>query len=51
MPAMEFTEIAAWALIVAGIAYALMESRGLSAAAVTAALAALATKSLLLDLT
>jgi len=50
MPEMELTEILAWALIIAGAAYAIMESRGASIAAVTAALAAIATKSVLLDL-
>ncbi len=50
MPEMELTEILAWALIVAGFAYAIMESRGVPVAAVTAALAALATKTVLLDL-
>jgi hypothetical protein len=50
MPAMELTEVAAWALIIAGAAYAILESRGVSVAAIAAALAALATKSALLDL-
>src|SRR5690242_6016292 len=50
MPAMELTEILAWALIVAGAAYAILESRGASLAAIAAALAALATKTALLDL-
>ncbi|WP_158292052.1 hypothetical protein [Paracraurococcus ruber] len=50
MPVMELTEVVAWALILGGGAYALMESRGISAAAVSAALVALATKTVLLDL-
>lgn len=50
LPDMELTEVVARALIFGGIAYAVMETRGLSAAAVSAALAALATKTVLLDL-
>ncbi|MFZ4407632.1 MAG: hypothetical protein ACOYOH_09835 [Paracraurococcus sp.] len=48
MPALELTEVVAWALIVGGIAFATMERRGVPAATVTAALAALATKNVLL---
>jgi hypothetical protein len=49
MPAMELTEVVAWALIVGGVAFAALERRGgLPAAAVTATLAALATKTVLL---
>jgi len=49
MPAMELTEVVAWALINGGFAFAAIERRGgLPAAAVTATLAALATKTALL---
>lgn len=49
MPTMELTEVVAWALIIGGIAFAAIERRGgLPAAAVTATLAALATKTVLL---
>jgi hypothetical protein len=49
MPAMELTEVVAWALIIGGFAFAAIERRGgLPAAAVTATLAALATKTALL---
>ena len=48
MPAMELTEVVAWALIIGGFAFAAMERRGMPAATVTAALAALATKTALL---
>ena len=49
MPAMELTEVIAWALIIGGFAFAAIERRGgLPAAAVTATLAALATKTALL---
>lgn len=51
MPAMELTEVLAWALIAAGVCYAALLSRGVPAAAVTATLAALATKTVLFDLT
>lgn len=44
MPAMELTEIAAWALIAAGLGYNALRRYGVSTAAITAALAALATK-------
>jgi energy-converting hydrogenase Eha subunit C len=50
MPALELTEIIAWSLIIGGVAFAVMQSRGLSAAAVTAALAAIATKTALFEL-
>lgn len=45
---MELNEVVAWALIASGIAFAAMQRLGVSAAAVTAALAALATKNALL---
>ena len=45
MPEIELTEILAWALIVAGVTFAAMARRGLPAASVSAALAALALKS------
>ena len=49
MPAMELTEVVAWSLIIGGFAFAAIERRGgLPAAAVTATLAALAIKSVLL---
>lgn len=44
------TEVLAWALIAAGCTYWALLSRGIPAAAVTATLAALATKTALLDL-
>jgi hypothetical protein len=50
MVEMGLTEVLAWALIAAGTTYWAFLSKGLPAAAVTATLAALATKSLLLDL-
>lgn len=50
MPEMELTEVLAWALIAAGVGYWALLSRGIPAAAVTAALAALATKAVLFDL-
>ena len=49
MPVLELTEVVAWALIVGGVAFAAMERLGRPTAAVTAALAALATKSALLS--
>ncbi|WP_165982119.1 hypothetical protein [Dankookia rubra] len=46
---MELTEVVAWALIMGGVAFAALERwGGLPAAAVTATLAALATKTVLL---
>ncbi len=48
MVEMGLTEVLAWALIAAGGTYWAFLSRGLPAAAVTATLAALATKSVLL---
>jgi hypothetical protein len=48
MPALELTEVVAWTLIIGGLAFAAMERLGTPAATVSAALAALATKSLLL---
>ena len=50
IPELGLTEIFAWALIAGGLAFAALASRGVSAAAVTAALAALATKTFLFDL-
>jgi len=50
MPDLELTEILAWALIAAGLVYAALESKGVSTAAIAAGLVALATKSLLIDL-
>ncbi|MDO9708373.1 hypothetical protein [Paracraurococcus lichenis] len=50
MPDMSLTEAAAWGLIFGGIAYAILEARGVSVAAVSAALVGLATKTLLLEL-
>jgi hypothetical protein len=49
MPVLELNEIIAWALIAGGCAYAAAQSLGTSAAAVTAALAALAVKTVLLE--
>ena len=49
MPPLELTEALAWALIAAGVGYAALLARGVSAAAVTAALAALAMKTMILD--
>ena len=48
MPELALTEAVAWALIIGGVAYAVTAARGVTVAAVTAAVAALATKSLLL---
>jgi hypothetical protein len=48
MPILDSHEIAAWALIVGGIAYAVVASRGLATAAMAAALAAIAVKSALI---
>ena len=50
MLALDLTEGLAWALIAAGVVYAVLASRGISTAAVGAALVAVATKALLLDL-
>lgn len=50
MPSMELTEVLAWALVAAGVGYWALLSRGVPAAAVTAGLAALAIKTVLLDL-
>ncbi|NOG69569.1 hypothetical protein [Roseicella sp. DB1501] len=44
MPEMELTEVLAWALIAAGLAFGAMARLGLPAASVTAGLAALAMK-------
>ena len=49
MPVLELNEVVAWAQIVGGLAYAAMERVGLPTAAMTATLAALATKTVLLD--
>jgi hypothetical protein len=49
MPILELNDIIAWALIAGGCAYAAAESFGRSAAAVSAALAALAVKTMLID--
>ncbi len=48
MPELALTEVAAWALIAAGVAYASVQRWGISAGAVAAVLVALATKSALL---
>lgn len=48
MPELALTEVAAWALIAAGVAYALLQRFGVPAGAVAAALVALATKSALI---
>ena len=50
MPVLELNEIIVWALIAGGCAYAVAETFGRSAAAVSAALAALAVKTMLLDM-
>lgn len=50
MPELGLTEVLAWALLAAGVGYWALLRRGIPAAAVTAGLAFLATKSLLLDL-
>jgi hypothetical protein len=49
MPVLELTEVVAWALIIGGAAFAALERLGIPAAAVTATLAALATKTVLLE--
>lgn len=54
MIGLELTEVAAWALIAAALVYALMRriaGSGMAGASIAAALAALAVKSALLDLT
>jgi hypothetical protein len=48
MPELALTEVAAWALIASGVAFAAMQRFGAPASAVAAALVALATKSALL---
>ena len=51
MPVLDAHEIAAWALIVSGIAYAAVASYGPATAAIAAALAAIAVKSALIGFT
>ena len=48
MPELDLTEVAAWALIAGGAAYAALERWSVSGGAIAAALVALATKSALL---
>jgi hypothetical protein len=48
MPILDATEIAAWALIAGAFAYAVLASRGATTAAVAAALAAIAAKTVLI---
>jgi len=50
VPVLELNDIIAWALIAAGFAYAAARVLGPSAAAVTAALVALAVKTVLIDI-
>ncbi|MFC7474082.1 hypothetical protein ACFQS7_06950 [Dankookia sp. GCM10030260] len=45
---MELTEVVAWALVIGGAAFAAVERLGVPTAAITATLAALATKTVLL---
>lgn len=51
MSELDLTEAAAWAIIVSGAVYALVSRYGHAAAAVGAAIAALAVKTVLLDVT
>ncbi|MDN3565995.1 hypothetical protein ACFQY5_09800 [Paeniroseomonas aquatica] len=48
MPVLDAHDIAAWALVIGGCAYALAASRGVATAAMAAALAAIAVKSALI---
>ena len=48
MPELALSEVAAWALIAGGVAFAAVQRWGVSAGAIAAVLVALATKSALL---
>jgi hypothetical protein len=50
MPGLEFASVLGWGFVAASVGYATAASRGIGAATVTAALAALLTKAVLFDL-